>query len=61
MRGSLSRDECFAALKGWFGAVPPGVDGFPMEFYLVFWDFLGEDLVSTLNSCYELGHMSRSQ
>ena len=59
--GPLSRDECLAALKGMIRGSSPGVDGFPMEFYLTFWDVLGEDLVSTLNSCYELGQMSPSQ
>ena len=39
----------------------PGSDGLPMEFYVKFWDVLGEDLVCVLNSCYREGFLSFSQ
>ena len=39
----------------------PGSDGLPMEFYLKFWDLLGEDLVCILNSCFHSGRLSPSQ
>ena len=39
----------------------PGCDGLPMEFYLKFWDVLGNDLVLVLNSAYRLGSLSCSQ
>lgn len=32
-----------------------------MEFYLKFWDLLGEDLVCVLNSCFRAGRLSHSQ
>lgn len=32
-----------------------------MEFYLKFWDLLGEDLVCVLNSCFRAGSLSHSQ
>ena len=28
----------------------PGSDGLPMEFYVVFWDLLSEDLVNVFNA-----------
>ena len=59
--GLLTMKECLAALKGMVRGSAPGVDGFPMEFYLAFWDILGRDLVSVLNFAHELGHMSPSQ
>lgn len=39
----------------------PGSDGLPMEFYLKFWDTIGPDLVSVLNSCYLSSSLSLSQ
>ena len=33
----------------------PGSDGLPMEFYVVFWDLLGGDLVDDFNSSLETG------
>ena len=39
----------------------PGSDGLPMEFYVKFWDVLGSDLVTVLNSCFDAGLLSSSQ
>ena len=36
-------------------------DGLPMEFYVKFWDVLGADLVTVLNSCFDAGLLSPSQ
>ena len=38
----------------------PGCDGLPMEFYLNFWNVLGNYLVLVLNSAFCLGSLSRS-
>ena len=59
--GLLSQGECFAALQGMARGKAPGCDGLPMEFYLKFWDVLGNDLVLVLNSAYRLGSLSCSQ
>lgn len=59
--GLLSLEECYAALAGMARRKAPGSDGLPMEFYLKFWDLLGEDLVCVLNSCFRSGRLSRSQ
>ena len=39
----------------------PGIDGLPAEFYISFWDILGEDLLSVLNSCSHSGQLTFSQ
>ena len=39
----------------------PGLDGLPVEFYVKFWDVLGPDLVSVLNSCLESRSLALSQ
>ena len=38
----------------------PGLDGLPIDFYLKFWDVIGSDLVSVLNSCLDSGCLSLS-
>ena len=59
--GLLSLEECFAALSGMARGKTPGSDGFPMEFYLRFWQSLGADLVRVLNVAFETGQLSTSQ
>ena len=59
--GLLSAEECWGALVGMARRKAPGSDGLPMEFYLKFWDLLGEDLVCVLNSCFRAGCLSTSQ
>ena len=59
--GPLSGEECLTALKGMVRGSSPGIDGFPMEFYVAFWDILGEDLVAVLNHAHCCGYMSPSQ
>ena len=59
--GSLTLDECHKALIGMVHRKAPGLDGFPMEFYVKFWSVLGSDLVEVLNSCYRSGFLSLSQ
>ena len=59
--GHLTAGECFLALQGMARRKAPGLDGLPMEFYLKFWNVLGVDLVSVLNSCFVSGSLSLSQ
>ena len=58
--GHLTAAECFLALQGMARRKAPGLDGLPMEFYLKFWNVLGGDLVSVLNSCFDSGSLSLS-
>ena len=59
--GHLTDAECLAALQGMARCKAPGLDGFPMKFYLKFWPILGSDLVNVLNSCFDTGCLSLSQ
>ena len=59
--GPLTLEECHRAFLGMVWGKTPGLDGLPMEFYLVFWDLLGADLMEVLNSCYRSGRLSPSQ
>ena len=59
--GCLTVDECWAALLGTPHSKAPGSDGLPMEFYKVFWQSLGADLVRVLNAAFEAGQLSTSQ
>ena len=59
--GCLAADECFQALMGMSHSKTPGSDGFPMEFYVAFWEALGADLVRVLNLAFETGQLSAFQ
>ena len=59
--GLLTEQECFSALSGMPHRKTPGSDGFPMEFYLRFWQSFGTDLVHVLNVAYETSQLSTSQ
>ena len=57
----LTLGECHSALLGMARRKAPGSDGLPMEFYIRFWEVLGQDFVDVLNACYASGSMSLSQ
>ena len=59
--GLFTKDELFSALKGLQTGKSPGSDGLPTEFYLSFWDDLGDFLVLVLNERYRLGVLTYSQ
>ena len=59
--GLFTKDELFSALKGLQTGKTPGSDGLPTEFYLSFWDDLGDFLVLVLNERYRLGVLTYSQ
>ena len=59
--GLLTPEDCLTALHGMARRKAPGLDGLPMEFYVKFWNVLGADLVSVLNSCCHSGCLSLSQ
>lgn len=58
--GPLSVAECLVAIKGMARGKTPGSDGFPVEFYLKFWEVLGEDLVEVFNYCFDRGFLTKS-
>ena len=59
--GLLSRKECLEALKTMAPEKTPGTDGFPCEFYKIFWNDVAEILTNALNYSYEKGKLSVSQ
>ena len=59
--GLFTLDELFAALKGLQTGKTPGSDGLSTEFYLCFWDDLGELLLSVLNESFHAGSLAKSQ
>ena len=59
--GLLSATECLESLKTMESGKSPGTDGFPAEFYKVFWDDLSTFLLAALNSSFTQGHLSISQ
>ena len=60
-QGLLMLGECHSALLGMARRKAPGSDGLPMEFYIPFWEVLGQDLVDLRNACYASGSLSLSQ
>ena len=59
--GLLTLGQCHSALLGMARRKAPGSDGLPMEFYVRFWEVLGQNLVDVLNTCYASGSLSLSQ
>ncbi len=59
--GYLTVNEVRVALGGMARGKSPGSDGLPMEFYVVFWDILGSDLVEVMNASFDAGLLPSSQ
>ena len=59
--GLLNTEECLVALKSMANGKSPGSDGFPAEFYKVFWRDLATLLIDALNFSKEFGELSVSQ
>ena len=59
--GPLTVDECLNALKTMKSGKSPGSDGFPSEFYKVFWADISMLLLKAINFAYEKGLLSISQ
>ena len=59
--GVLTKEECHASLKEFSTGKSPGTNGLTAEFYLKFWELLGQELVDSLNYAFEIGELSISQ
>lgn len=59
--GLLTHQECKRAVFGMSKNKTPGSDGLPAEFYQVFWEYIGYDLVEALNDLHLYGELSESQ
>nr|BAC82626.1 pol-like protein [Ciona intestinalis] len=56
--GKLTVDKCYEALKTMQNNKSPGLDGFPAEFYKVFWKEINSTLVNAFNHAFEKGAFS---
>ena len=56
--GFLTKEECYASLKEFSRGKSPGTDGLTAEFYLKFWELLGQELVDSLNDALEIAKLS---
>ena len=61
IEGKLTLEECPKALKSMANGKSPGEDGFIVEFYKCFFDFLGQDMLNSFNVAYDNGDLSVSQ
>ena len=59
--GLLTNKECLDALKSMESEKTTGTDGFPTEFYKVFWNDISTTLISALNFAYDTGQLSITQ
>ena len=59
--GPLTFEECRTILASFEKDKSPGEDGYTVEFYLAFFDLVGENLVRSLNAGHEKGRLSISQ
>ena len=59
--GLLTKEECYVPLKSFSKGKSSGTDGLTVEFYLSFWELLGQELVDSFNYAFEKGEMSISQ
>jgi len=57
----LLNEECFLVLKQWSENKTPGTDGLSVEFYLLFWSLLGEEMVQSLSYAYKHGQLNITQ
>ena len=58
--GPITLDEAWKALEGAAIGRLPGSDGLSAEFFLAFWNVLGEDLVDVFNASFSSGHLPLS-
>ena len=59
--GLLTYEECKESLDTFSPGKCPGKDGFTVEFYLTFFDPIGEDLANSLNYVYQNVQLPISQ
>ena len=57
----LTVSECFKSLQSFQKTKSSGNDGLTVEFYIAFWDVVGDLLVDSLNCSYDYGELSNSQ
>ena len=61
LEGLLTYEECLKTLKNMNNDKSPGNSGFTVEFYKVFWKYIGYFLVRSLNKGFLKGELSITQ
>ena len=61
LEGRITQDEILAALKTTANGKSPGSDGFPAEFYKMFWLDIKDLLTNSINAALTNGEMSITQ
>ena len=61
LEGLFKEKELGAAVRSMKNGKSPGNDGFPVEFYKVFWPDIKDYLLNSLNSAFQTGILSISQ
>ena len=59
--GLITKEECLIALKTMQNFKSPGTDGFPAEFYKIFWHSVSDILINSFNYSYDKYELSISQ
>ncbi len=59
--GDITYNEGENTVKDMKGNKSPGLDGICVEFYKLFWPYLGKLLVDVFNQCYQDGKLPQSQ
>ena len=59
--GEITLKQCETILNSFKTGKTPGNDGIPVEFYRVFWPWLGKFMVDSFNEAYNKKEMSHSQ
>ena len=59
--GKITFQECESILGSFQVGKTPGNDGFPIEFYKIFWPLIGEFLIASFNEAFDNKEMSSSQ
>ena len=60
LEGPLTIDELNISLKAMKNGRCPGIDGFPADFFKIFWKKLKYIVLRALNFAYDVGEMSLS-
>ena len=59
--GIITLNECANAVQSMANSKSPGSDGYPIEFYKMFWNQIGKILVKSFNHSFGDGKLSDSQ
>ena len=59
--GLLTKAECLQAVKNMEPDKTPEADRLPADFYKVFWNYISDYLVNSINYAFEKGQLSVTQ